>query len=98
MEDSIKELGYKTIINELYTNINRHIGNKLEEIIPKDYDSDDYTMCLYFILDVPKVELFDTYQTLLDDVIDIEYKYGLTICVLTYTSEDFKRYQPVRFV
>lgn len=94
MDDNIKEIGYRTIINELYKNINNHIGNKLKEIIPKDYDSDDYAICLYLILDVSKENLFDTYQALLDDVIEIENRYGITLCIITFTCEEYERENP----
>lgn len=33
MDDNIKEIGYRTIINELYKNINNHIGIILQIIM-----------------------------------------------------------------
>ncbi len=80
---------YKQVVDELTASLQKRLGSKLNKVIVKDIDTDDFDICVYLVLNVSREQQMEIYLEALDNIVDLELKYNLVVCTLPFSIDEF---------
>ncbi len=79
---------YDSLGKELARSISKRIGNRLNCVFIRDYDTDNYDISFYVVLNVSQENVRRTYREFVDIVTDLGFKHNLVISICPCTRDN----------